>query len=172
MFCSGFQAGWRKLVVSVMVASSLSCSAATRTPKLAGSTEAASPRAAAMLIAEPYAKRVARSVEMVSAASVSHTGAKPATPRAESDAVQANATPETVTLRRLRAGELNPALVKQARVIILENYRQPFGTEIPFEVDGKHYVGRIEKHFHPIGGPAKPWGWHHGCSLFAVESAG
>jgi len=172
MFCSGFQGRWRKLVVGLLVASSLSCSAATGAPKLAASTETASPRAAATLIAQPYAKQVSRSVELAKAAAVSHTNSNPTTPEADSAEVEESAAPESVTLRRLRARELNRALVKQARAIILEHYKKPFGTEIPFEVDGKRYVGRIEKHFHPVGGPAKPWGWHHGCSLFAVESGG
>ncbi len=170
MFCGGFWARWQKLVVSMLVASSLSCSAATGAPKLSGSSNVPSPRAAAALIAQPYAERVARSVDVVKQTSMSHTDANPATPDADSPEVDESATPEVVTLRRLRARELNRALVRQARAIILEHNRKPFGTEIPFEVDGKSYVGRIEKHFHPVGGPAKPWGWHPGCSLFAVES--
>jgi hypothetical protein len=169
MFCSGFQARWRNLVVSVLVASSLSCSAVTGAPKLSDSVETATPRSTAALIAQPCAKHVARSVDVVKQAAIPHTDSNPATPEADLADAEESAPDEAVTLRRLPARELNRALVKQARAIILENYKQPFGTEIPFEVDGKRYVGRIEKHFHPVGGPAKPWGWHHGCSLFAVE---
>ena len=168
MSCGGFQARWRNLVVGILVASSLSCSAATGAPRLSASSTAAAPRAAATLVAQPT-KRIPRSANVVKAASLSHTDPNPTTPEAASDASEDTSVPETATLRRLRARELNRALVKQARVIILEHYKKPFGTEIPFEVDGKRYVGRIEKHFHPVGGPAKPWGWHHGCSLFAVE---
>lgn len=48
---------------------------------------------------------------------------------------------------------------------------KPFGTDIPFEMDGKSYVGRIERHYHPPGGELRPWGEHPGCSLFIVEPA-
>jgi hypothetical protein len=81
-------------------------------------------------------------------------------------------TPEATpvrTLRRLRGDELNPKLVRQASRIIREHHREPFGTEIAFQLDGRAYVGRIERHYHPEGGPLKPWGFHAGCSLFAVE---
>jgi hypothetical protein len=172
MFCSGFRGSWRKLVVSLLVASSLSCSAATGAPKLTASPETVSPRAAVAPIVRPYAKQIFRSVNAAKTVAASHPDSNPATPETGSVDVDESASPEAVTLRRLRARELNRALVKQARAIILDHYKKPFGTEIPFEVDGKRYVGRIEQHFHPVGGPAKPWGWHHGCSLFAVESVG
>jgi hypothetical protein len=172
MFCSGFQARWRNLVVGLLVASSLSCSAATGTPKLAGAAAEAAPQAAATLIAGKATDQVASSLRAIELELSSHTDSDSTTPDSGSAAAEQNAEQEPATLRRLKARELNHALVKQARAIILEHNRKAPGTEFPFEVDGKRYVGRIERHFHPVGGPAKPWGWHPGCSLFAVEGAG
>lgn len=44
--------------------------------------------------------------------------------------------------------------------------REPYGTEVPFQIGGVRYVARIEEHYHPPGGPRKPWGYHGGVSLF------
>jgi hypothetical protein len=76
---------------------------------------------------------------------------------------------EPAKLRRLKPGELTVAIAQQARIIINANHMKPFGTEIPFEIDAAHYVGRIEQHYHPPGGNLHPWGYHPGCSVFVVE---
>ena len=73
-----------------------------------------------------------------------------------SDADDQDPSPEAAsnperTLRRLESSELNTALVAKASELIHEYRDQPFGTEIPFEVDGREYVGP--------------------CSLFVVENA-
>jgi peptidoglycan L-alanyl-D-glutamate endopeptidase CwlK len=72
------------------------------------------------------------------------------------------------TLRRLTSSEVTPAISAQAKRIIREHHQDEFGTEIPFQADDQEYVGRIEEHFHPPGGPIKPWGHHPGVSVFAV----
>jgi hypothetical protein len=76
-----------------------------------------------------------------------------------------------VTYRRLRDDEVTAAVRDMAKKIIQEHHGDPVGTNVPFEIGGKQYVGRIENHYHPPGGALKPWGWHKGCSMFAVESA-
>jgi hypothetical protein len=94
--------------------------------------------------------------------------------RAVPQADDEHAAPETAServLRRIKNSELNTALVAKASQIIHEYHDQPFGTEIPFEIDGHEYVGKIERHYHPEGGKLRPWGYHPGCSLFVVESA-
>lgn len=99
---------------------------------------------------------------------------KPALPEAPamqaSDATAKKPAPKPVheKLRRLRPSEVTVAITKEARRIIDANYTKPFGTEIPFQIGGKHYVGRIERHYHPPGGKLHPWGYHHGCSVFVV----
>lgn len=70
------------------------------------------------------------------------------------------------SLRRLTNAELTPELINEARRTLAAYHASPYGTEIPFEIDGVRYVGRIEEHYHPPGGPQKPWGYHPGVSLF------
>lgn len=44
----------------------------------------------------------------------------------------------------------------------------PYGTLQSFSAsDGNRYATWIEQHYHPPGGPAKPWGLHHGVTLLA-----
>jgi len=89
---------------------------------------------------------------------------------AEEDAAN-EAAPQKTTMRRVRGSEMNVQLARKANQIIREHHKKPFGTNIAFEIDGKSYVGRIERHYHPPGGELRPWGYHPGCSLFVVESA-
>jgi len=95
--------------------------------------------------------------------------ATPSAPKAE--AKTEPAAPKR-TLRKIKNSEMTVAVVKKAREIINENYKKPFGTEIAFEMNGKHFVGRIEQHYHPPGGELHPWGYHPGCSLYVVDDAG
>jgi hypothetical protein len=68
--------------------------------------------------------------------------------------------------RRLLGSEVTPALTAKAKEILAEHGKDPIGTSVPFEVDGTQYLGVIEMHYHEPGGPLKPWGPHHGVSLF------
>lgn len=70
---------------------------------------------------------------------------------------------------RLQA--VRPEVARIAKKICDEYCGSPFGTEFPFSSDGEHYVGRIEEHYHPPGGPKKPWGYHHGVTVIRVEYA-
>ncbi len=72
------------------------------------------------------------------------------------------------TLRRLTNAEVTPAITANAINILQAHRHDPYGTDIPFDADGKHYVGRIEQHYHPPGGAARPWGYHPGVSVFEV----
>lgn len=72
-------------------------------------------------------------------------------------------------LRRVLKKEITRKVALLAREIIHAHHAEAFGTEIPFEADGVEYVARIEEHFHPPGGEARPWGYHPGVSVL-VES--
>lgn len=74
-------------------------------------------------------------------------------------------------VRRLKDEELEPRIVGHAERILAKHHRDPIGTEESFEVGGRRYVGRIEHHYHPVNGAAKPWGWHKGCTVFATVPA-
>jgi hypothetical protein len=95
--------------------------------------------------------------------------AKSAPAKAEA---KSEAAPKKRTLRKIKSSEMTVPVVKMARQIINEHYKDEFGTEIDFELGGKHFVGRIEHHYHPPGGELHPWGPHKGCSLYVVEDAG
>lgn len=74
---------------------------------------------------------------------------------------------ENPRLRRLQKGEVTPAMLALAATLVRKHHNKPVGTLIEVELDGKRVVARIERHFHPEGGAAKPWGFHAGVSLFA-----
>jgi hypothetical protein len=84
-------------------------------------------------------------------------------------AAAADAASPGTRLRRLKDREVTPAIGEAAKRILQAHRSDPYGTEVPFEADGKRYVGRVEEHYHPPGGPARPWGKHPGISVFAVE---
>jgi hypothetical protein len=136
----------KAVVGMVLVAATWSCAGQIRA---AAGHAGGQPTAAVHTMTAPVANRVAK-------------------PAAEQPSTKTSA-PVKTHLRRLTGREINRALVQHAHDIIMAHHEDAFGTEIPFEVDGKRYVGRIERHYHPEGGPLRPWGFHHGCSLFAVE---
>ena len=72
-------------------------------------------------------------------------------------------------LRRLRTRDLSPALMLAAAEVVRRHYAKPIGTEIALQVEGRNLVARVERHYHPEGGDVKPWGYHPGVSLFAVQ---
>jgi len=71
-------------------------------------------------------------------------------------------------LRRLTNSEVTPEITQQAKLILAGHHSDAFGTEIPFVADGTRYMARIERHYHPPGGPLHPWGPHPGVSTFAI----
>ncbi|HEU4405865.1 MAG TPA: peptidoglycan-binding domain-containing protein [Polyangiaceae bacterium] len=76
------------------------------------------------------------------------------------------------TYRRVRNEEVTPELTDQAKRLLKHHWHEPYGSEYPFEVGGRRYVGRIEQHYHPPGGPLRPWGYHPGVSLFVAVTLG
>jgi hypothetical protein len=72
-------------------------------------------------------------------------------------------------LRRLKKAETSPAMLAAAAQIVRRHFAKPVGTEITVEIEGKQIVARMERHFHPEGGPVKPWGFHPGVSLLIAR---
>jgi hypothetical protein len=65
--------------------------------------------------------------------------------------------------RRMAQAEVTADLEKVAPSFL----SQPFGTVLPVtNSEGLDVIAAIEQHFHPVNGPAKPWGWHKGVSLY------
>jgi hypothetical protein len=83
--------------------------------------------------------------------------------------ITAPAMLENPKLRRMQKAEISAAMLQVAAQIVRKHYAKPVGTQVEVEVDGKHLYARIERHFHPEGGPVKPWGFHPGVSLFCAR---
>ncbi len=76
---------------------------------------------------------------------------------------------ENLKLRRMQKAEITPAMLQLAAQVVRKHYAKPVGSEVTVEIDGKQVTARIERHFHPEGGPVKPWGFHPGVSLFIAR---
>jgi hypothetical protein len=73
-----------------------------------------------------------------------------------------------VVMRKLTPEELSPSLIKKASQLLWK-FDSPIGSEIVIEDGGRSVVARFEQHFHEVGGPLKPWGFHKGVTLYAAE---
>ena len=153
------ESGLRVLVASMVLASTISCSAS-----VSPAVEIERPRE--LVVATTWTP-----TPDDSPATQSEAGDSSATQADHGERASAEPQETKRVLRRIKGSELNKALVAKASQIIHEHHSEPFGTEIPFEIDGQEYVGKIERHYHPEGGELRPWGYHPGCSLFVVESA-
>ena len=76
--------------------------------------------------------------------------------------------------RRISSGEVTPEISAQANA--LRNTpgftSMQYGTLSPFVAsNGQTYATWIEQHFHPPGGVAQPWGFHHGVTILAQNTA-
>lgn len=80
----------------------------------------------------------------------------------------ASASRCTRKLRRIKTAELNTETIQISATIVHAHYRDPIGTEISFDSGNRHFVGRIERHYHEFDSKGRPWGFHKGCSLFVV----
>lgn len=84
--------------------------------------------------------------------------------------------------RRIADSEVTTDLANQAKSILTKHLasfpgcRPPdlsacgVGSQYPFTSGGASFVAKIERHYHPPGGAAKPWGDHPGVSLFTGTS--
>ncbi len=69
-------------------------------------------------------------------------------------------------LRRLAANEVPVPMRAGLHTILRQNRDKKVGALITTTFEGKVYIARIETHYHPEGGPVRPWGNHRGISLF------
>lgn len=76
---------------------------------------------------------------------------------------------ENPKLRRLQKREVSPRMLQESARIVRRYHAVRIGTQVEVDVDGRRVVARLERHFHPEGGAAKPWGFHTGVSLFVYR---
>ncbi|HEY9867847.1 MAG TPA: hypothetical protein V6D08_01460 [Candidatus Obscuribacterales bacterium] len=63
-------------------------------------------------------------------------------------------------------GRISPGVVAMARSLLSGEY----GTETPFEMDGKRYMARVEPHYGPPGRKNGPVGWHKGVTVYEAAT--
>jgi hypothetical protein len=81
-------------------------------------------------------------------------------------AISTGTSESDVKLRRLDDNEVTPALAQKSATLLDDNAGAPLGTEIRFELEGRQYLARIEKHWDESRGP------HNGVTLYAERSNG
>lgn len=64
--------------------------------------------------------------------------------------------------------ETSPEVVRRASELLAKHGDAPVGAEIPFELDGRRYVARVEIHDNPDGSPGRPPGEHKGITVYAA----
>ena len=74
-------------------------------------------------------------------------------------------------LLTIRNADVTPAITAGAVAILHEYGRHDLGLEVPFEADSAPWVGRLELHYHPFNGTMRPWGYHHGVSVYCLLNA-
>jgi hypothetical protein len=72
-------------------------------------------------------------------------------------------------MRKLTPEELTPQLIRKSNEVLWKFDSSPVGSEILLEAEGKSFIARFEEHFHEVGGPQRPWGFHKGITLYAAE---
>ena len=60
----------------------------------------------------------------------------------------------------------SPEIVDRAAKILAEHANEPVGTEIPFTLNGRRYVARLELHHNPDGSSERPPGQHKGVTVY------
>ena len=65
---------------------------------------------------------------------------------------------------RATPSEVTPQLIQAAQAALKNNSIGQLVQGV--QTSGKGYVIALEEHFHPPGGPEKPWGPHKGSSVF------
>lgn len=62
----------------------------------------------------------------------------------------------------------NREVLTSARSFINRNVKAgaPIGHQEFKTINGRKFLFIVEPHYHEPNGPTKPWGWHHGCTVF------
>jgi hypothetical protein len=72
-------------------------------------------------------------------------------------------------LRIITDSERTPELVRKAYQILSQYRNYPYGTEVPFQIDGIEYLAIVEQHYHKPGGSIKPYGYHPGVTVYTYN---
>ncbi len=87
----------------------------------------------------------------------------------EASAPAASAPATTAKPVTLRPAETTPEIIAKATELLWANDTAKIGTEFPFAMNGKRYVGRVEMHDNPDGDPGRPQGEHKGMTVYVMD---
>jgi hypothetical protein len=79
---------------------------------------------------------------------------------------EANAGGKAAPGQLERKAEVTPALAQKAEELLKENADAAIGSRIPFSLDGRRYIARIEEHENFAGEPERPPGKHKGVTVY------
>ena len=87
------------------------------------------------------------------------------------DAALGLASSASPGLLRILDSQVTPAIAAAAEEILQQDWRRDVGYEVSFEADAQPWVGRVELHYHPYNGTMRPFGYHHGVSVYCALNA-
>lgn len=65
-----------------------------------------------------------------------------------------------------KKAEPTPEIIDKAEQILRANADAEYGKEIPFQLNGKRYVARVEEHDNSTNEPGRPRGKHKGVTVY------
>jgi hypothetical protein len=65
-----------------------------------------------------------------------------------------------------RKAEVTPELAAKSEQILRQHHNAPIGRQIPFRLNGRRYIARIEEHENASGEPGRPLGKHKGVTVY------
>ena len=68
-----------------------------------------------------------------------------------------------------RKAEVTPEIVAKSEQILRKHHDAKLGQEIPFRLNGRRYIARIEEHENASGEPGRPAGKHKGVTVYEAR---
>lgn len=81
----------------------------------------------------------------------------------------ANGNAHPSELRSPEKAVTTPDVVAKAEELLRENANAAIGTTIPFRLNGRGHVARIEEHDNPEREPGRPFGKHKGVTVYLTD---
>ena len=73
-----------------------------------------------------------------------------------------------MALAYLKNAEVTPEIGRHAQTVLAAHRREKWGSCYYADFGGETLIFRLERHYHPPGGTAKPWGQHTGVSVLRL----
>jgi hypothetical protein len=83
--------------------------------------------------------------------------------------LSASTTPPSPPPQPRTFASATPPIIAKADEILKAHPSAEFGSEFPFEIDGRKYIARVEEHDNPDGDPNRPLGPHKGITVYHAD---